>query len=184
MCESIDSFAWQKLAKRVNKASVSKGFWADEYPLNHHIMLVVSELCEAIEADRQGRYAYVEKYMDKLETEEFVCVYACHIKGTLEEELADAAMRLLDIIAQMGWIIDDIVCPAYVSLKYYGSFPLYCYSITEDLVLKPDGDRQAVLSALYGVMAVAHMYGIDLLNHIELKMRYNKTRPRLHGKRY
>ena len=184
MCESIDTFAWQKLAKRVNKASVSKGFWADEYPLNHHIMMVVSELCEAIEADRQGRYAYMEKYMDKLETEEFVCVYACHIKGTLEDELADAAMRLLDIIAQMGWIIDDIVCPAYVSLNYYGSFPLFCYSITQDLVLKPDGDRRAVLSALYGVMAVAYMYGIDLLNHIELKMRYNKTRPRLHGKRY
>lgn len=60
MCKTtdiIDTRLWQKLSARIHKDSVSKGFWDEDHPLNHCFMLVVCELCEAIEADRKGRYA-------------------------------------------------------------------------------------------------------------------------------
>lgn len=184
MCESIDSFAWQKLAVRIHKDSVSKGFWDEDHPLNHCVMLVVCELGEAIGADRKGRYAKKIVAIEQLYEHAFPIVYESHIKGTVEEELADTAMLLLDIIARMGWVIDDIVRPSCVSFSHYGSFPLLCYSVIEDLVCREFGERYAVLWALYKVLAIAYQYDIDLLEHIKLKMRYNKTRPRLHGKRY
>ena len=84
----------------------------------------------------------------------------------------------------MGWVIDDIVRPSCVSFSHYGSFPLLCYSITEDLVCREFGDRYAVLWAFYKILAIAYQYDIDLLEHIEMKMRYNKQRPQHHGKRY
>ena len=187
MCKTtdiIDSRLWQKLSMRIHKDSVSKGFWDEDHPLNHCFMLVVCELCEAIEANRKGRYAKKIVAIDQLYDHAFPVAYETHIKGSVEEELADTAMRLLDVIARMGWVIDDIVRPSCVSFSHYGSFPLLCYSITEDLVCREFGDRYAVLWALYKVLAIAHQYDIDLLEHIELKMRYNKTIPRLNGKRY
>lgn len=38
--------------------------------------------------------------------------------------------------------------------------------------------------AIHGVFAIADDQGIDLWRHIELKLAYNETRPRLHGKSY
>nr|DAN75640.1 MAG TPA: NTP-PPase-like protein [Caudoviricetes sp.] len=187
MCKTtdiIDTRLWQKLSARIHKASLSKGFWDEDQPLNHCIMLVVCELCEAIDADRKGRYAKKIVAIDQLYDHAFPIVYETHIKGSVEEELADTAMRLLDIIARMGWVIDDIVRPSCVSFSNYGSFPLLCYSITEDLVCREFGDRYAVLWAFYKVLAIAYQYDIDLLEYIELKMRYNKHRPKLHGRRY
>ena len=187
MCKTtdiIDTRLWQKLSERIHKDSVSKGFWDKDRPLNHCFMLVVCELCEAIEADRKGRYSKKIVAIDQLYDYAFPIAYETNIKGSVEEELADTAMRLLDIIARMGWVIDDIVRPSCVSFSHYGSFPLLCYSITEDLVYREFGARHAVLWAFYKVLAIAYRCDIDLLEHIEMKMRYNKQRPQHHGKRY
>ena len=182
--DTIDTLVWQKLAVRIHDDSVSKGFWDEDHPLNHCVMLVICELGEAVEADRRGRYAKKILVLEQLYEHAFPIVYESHIKGTLEEEVADTAMLLLGLIARMGWVIDDIVRPSCVSFSHYGSLPLLCYSVIEDLVSREFGDRYAVLWALYQVLAIAYKYDIDLLYHIELKMRYNKTRPRLNGKRY
>ena len=34
------------------------------------------------------------------------------------------------------------------------------------------------------ISALADAIGIDIERHIELKMQYNQSRPRLHGKKY
>lgn len=38
--------------------------------------------------------------------------------------------------------------------------------------------------ALYDLFTLAEVMGFDLMEHIRLKMEYNKTRERLHGKKY
>lgn len=180
----IDVLTSKELAQRIHEASVSKGFWNKDLPLNHHIMLVICELGEVVEAERRGRYATKIVALDYMYEHAYPFAYEHHIHGTVESELADVAMRLLDIIAKMGWMMDDQVCPENISLGDDDSLPLLCYSIIENLVCREFGDRYAVLWAFYGVLAIAHRYNIDLLNHIEMKMRYNKTRPMLNGKRY
>ena len=43
---------------------------------------------------------------------------------------------------------------------------------------------QVIDSALSFLFALASDMGVDLMQHIELKMRYNEERPYLHGKKY
>jgi len=73
------------------------------------LMLIVSELSEALEADRNGKHpppmllchdgighftqALVEIPADKIEKD----LYEGHIRGTVEEELADALIRIGDL---------------------------------------------------------------------------------------
>jgi len=69
------------------------------------LMLIVSELSEAMEADRKGKWRngrvvyYGENPQDITNK-----VYDEQIKGTVEEEIADAIIRLLDLASI--WNID------------------------------------------------------------------------------
>jgi len=94
------------------------------------LMLVVSELGEALEAHRKGSHANIESFVfhvsDK-EDKRYDDAFLIHIKDTFEDELADTVIRIADMCGYLG---------------------------------------------------------IDLAKHIELKMRYNATRERKHGKRY
>jgi hypothetical protein len=39
-------------------------------------------------------------------------------------------------------------------------------------------------AALFFLFAMAEDMNVDLIRHIELKMEYNETRPKKHGKKY
>jgi len=60
------------------KSSKEKGFWDKERNVGEALMLIVSELGEAIEAHRHGKLGLEEK-------------------DTFEDELADTAIRLFDL---------------------------------------------------------------------------------------
>lgn len=75
--------------------------------------------------------------------------------------------------------IDDIAC-MYSQL----SFTEAIYSI----FIKPIVDYQylstIVNEMIFSIFALAKHLDIDLLWHIEQKMRYNELRPMFHGKKY
>jgi NTP pyrophosphatase (non-canonical NTP hydrolase) len=75
-----------------------KGFWDKERNVGEMLMLVVSELGEAMEAHRKGIFA------DKLAWDTFngTHQFQSTIKDTFEDELADAVIRLLDMSAGLG----------------------------------------------------------------------------------
>ena len=67
------------------------------------LMLVVSELSEALEADRRGRYADISRLdfilgENAVSTEEqhFKIKFEHHVKDTFEDEIADTFIRLFD----------------------------------------------------------------------------------------
>ncbi|TXI13271.1 MAG: hypothetical protein E6Q68_01735 [Polynucleobacter sp.] len=95
-----------------------KGFWDEKRNVGEMLMLVVSELGEAIEARRKGRMCKEQKSME---------LFALNVKDTFEDEIADAIIRLLDMCGGLE---------------------------------------------------------IDIHWHVFAKLEYNKTRERLHGKKY
>lgn len=121
------------LRDEIHDAVKQKGFWpeGESHNIGERLMLVVSELGEAIEAHREGRMADRDSVVWAISTNDrshaIEEIFAPVIKDTFEDEIADAIMRLLDL------------CGA---LK------------------------------------------INIADHIFLKLEYNKTRPKLHGKRY
>ena len=110
-----------ELAQEIYQNNKGKGFWDKERNVGEMLMLVTSELGEAMEAHRKGRFANLEAY------EEFSEDFEDAIKDTFEDEIADSVIRLLDMCGGLG---------------------------------------------------------IDIDTHIRLKLEYNKTRERLHGKKY
>ena len=115
-------------AKYIHENNKAKGFWDKERYVGELLMLVVTELSEALEAHRENRFANI--YLFDLNTKEgvpFEQSFKTNIKDTFEDEIADAIIRFLDM----------------------------CNALD-----------------------------IDIEKHIELKVKYNQTRPRLHGKSY
>lgn len=121
-------------AKHIHQANKDKGFWDSERETGTLLMLCVSELSEALEADRKNRNANIKGYcevMDGYTPEDsplsFESSFKNFVKDTFEDELADTVIRILDLCGARG---------------------------------------------------------IDLEKHIDLKLKYNATRERMHGKKY
>lgn len=144
-----------KLAKKIHKANVEKGFYEDseclEAVIKSHapellhvfnsmlmgqrIALIQSEASEMLEADRHGRLfnsegIYSSEWKDHLllmSDEPFKEEFKNHVKDSLEDELADTIIRCLD---------------------------------------------------------TAGANGIDIDFHVKAKLRYNSLRPKKHGKEF
>jgi len=88
-----------KLRDRIHLGNKEKGFWDKERNFGELLMLVTSELAEALEAHR-GRGNTLDKKAFELETakgEEFKDAFEKYIKDTVEDEIADSIIRLLDL---------------------------------------------------------------------------------------
>ena len=184
MFGQLDMRKWQLLAEKVYQANVEKGFWDEDHPLHHCVMLVVCEVCELIEADRSARRSSEILGLKYLREEAYPVAYEVHVKDTVEGELADVAMRLLDLIARKKWNVGSWVHSYNRDFVSGKSFVEVCYSIVKTLVYAPDGSEFAVVHAFYIVLSVAEKAGIDLVRYVEMKMKYNRYRPLKNGKIY
>jgi len=79
--------------------ATEKGFHGkDQDDLIKKLMLVNCELCEAVEAERSGQGVWcMDIGMEIPSPDEFRLIY----KGSIEEEIADAIIRLADIAAMI-----------------------------------------------------------------------------------
>lgn len=97
-----------QLAQDIYANTKNKGFYDDPQPVSGRLMLVVSELAEALEADRREHYANLREYEEQigippvLGVAPFSEVFEHTIKDTFEDEVADAIIRLLDLCAHHG----------------------------------------------------------------------------------
>ena len=95
-----------ELSKRIHEANRLKGFYDKPVEVGTRLMLVVSELSEALEADRHGKYADLS-LLDEMEREGYqwsdplaklslLKRFESDVKDSHEDEIADAIIRLLD----------------------------------------------------------------------------------------
>lgn len=188
--ENINLNKWRD---RAYKTACEHGFHDKELSNEYCLMLVITELSEAIEADRKDKYADIGLFKEwqsnplpisgDLRISRFKQDFEEFIKGTVEEELADAAIRLLDLcglrnIELENDCLDDEVLEEYSRIFIGKTFTESIFNITKNLI---DGDISYSLIKIFGL---AKHLDIDLLWHIEQKQRYNELRPMLNGKRY
>ena len=188
-----------ELKDRAYRIACEHGFHDEEYSNEHFLALTITELSEAIEADRNNKRANIEQFeVDKnLATEllvsddsYFVTSYQKNIKGTIEEELADVFIRLLDLFGTLS--LDESIfsrenIQGYSEVYQDRSFTECIFDI-EELLIK----NKRIITTLHSlpeifllrILGLAKHLGIDLFYHIDLKMRYNELRPKKHGKKY
>ncbi|MCX6186038.1 MAG: hypothetical protein NTU43_03445 [Bacteroidetes bacterium] len=109
-------------SKVIHTINVEKGFWENPRNKGELLMLVVSELAEALEADRKNRYTStdVKKITALAKDENFIDEFTSHVKDTFEDEIADAVIRLLDMSAGLGIDIEKHI---EAKLRYNASRP-------------------------------------------------------------
>jgi NTP pyrophosphatase (non-canonical NTP hydrolase) len=85
-----------ELSQRIHAGNVERGFYEHPATFPDRCMLIVSEISEAVEAHREGRTTWKGYVAQALKMSEM----------NMEDELADAIIRLLDLSAYMGIDID------------------------------------------------------------------------------
>lgn len=86
-----------QLAKKISEANKAKGFTTATDNIGQTLMLVVSEVAEALEADRKGKYANLKEFNHAITPVNFKSHFEELVKDSFEDEIADAIIRLLDL---------------------------------------------------------------------------------------
>lgn len=186
-----------KIAKEIYEANRSKGFHDEEHSYEHMMCLVISELMEAVEADRKGRktsYHPEENFGAHaiMEDEKFKEWFECTTKDTVEDELADAVIRLFDTAGALGLelkseSINELVKAFNEEKASTMKFTECIYVIVFAIVDTPydhSSTTRSIRDGLALIIGYCSALNIDLWKHVELKLKYNSLRPYKHGKAY
>lgn len=99
----------KETAIQIHENNKAKGFWDKKRNVGEMLMLVNSELCEALEADRENKYANrkgfevdQENWNDENDPVRYKMDFERSIKNSFEDEIADAMIRLMDISVGLG----------------------------------------------------------------------------------
>ena len=184
------------LKKEIYSNAVAHGFHDEKLTVEHYLGLVLSEIGEAINADRNPNAPTVtEATLEQAQLlaladqsighVAFVEFFKSNIKGSVIEELADVAIRILDLAGKLGMKFDDDL--EANDLVFDTTFPdrLFGFAMTLDNLDYEFTDEDDFLECLEEITSIAmHFTNLNLWKVVGLKMIYNKTRPVLNGKKY
>lgn len=186
------------LSKQAYESANNKGF----YPgtgTTFHLMFIIVEMSEVLQADRKDRHGSIEDYESEIEMgRDIPTAYKNTLEGTVESEFADIAIRMLSLL---GSIMDSAKVELMSDEDIKDEHALAIYTFRLDIVrdLYRIIERMGVFDLndtpkwylakhiqemLIDIFAIAHNHNINLMEHIRLKMKYNETRPYLHGYKY
>jgi len=186
-----------KLSARIYSWATKQGFWTSDVTINHSMALVITEIAEVIEADRNGRHADPEGFEKKIFTldagdpdyqAKWIAAFKDHLKDSVEDEMADTVIRILDIGGHMRLRWDKITASNY--FREFRSFDM-CENALALIVgftnTKFVIQRRMLWAVLYVFKWFKSLRQNDdhgLLWYIDRKMDFNATRPKKNGKKY
>lgn len=196
-----------KLAKKIYEDNQKKGFWTFKRPDTELLVLIQSEMFEALEAERKNSYAQdISACQAQIDQPGFQAFFKETIKDSFEDELADTVIRILDMCGGRGIDLSTLyLIPNLrswpqenesLSLLQAQQFSLpsivleFSFLISQVLQqqLKTTYPDQAlskgVCQLLLYVLSVAQHFRVRIWEHVDLKLAYNRNRAHKHGKKY
>ena len=176
-----------KLRDKAYQCAIAHGWHEENLSDEHFLCLVISELMEAVEADRKGNHADTDAFNRYYNCVNFKENFERQIKGTVEEELADACIRLLDLAGlrsvDLGEVdLDELKCSeGFFNWSFTDAiFSLVC-NITDTDYIETHSFDSFLRVALVEILVFCVQKEIDIFWYIEQKMKYNELRPYKHG---
>ena len=183
-----------KLPMTCHKTNKANGFWDKNEPRVKRRMLIVSEIGELIEAMRTTKVQEVSvasintQYLLEAATElemnksVYQAAYNKFLKGTIEEEFADIAIRIFDyccgfnIELPLEWYYepDDEFKPILDEEEIFDKLERLITNI-----IKEDFETAFIL-----IRHLCYYHNIDLIQNVILKNYFNSTREHMHGKSF
>lgn len=189
-----------ELRDRSYQCAIAHGWHEKDLSDEHFLCLVISELMEAVEADRKGKNADTIHFNQEMDyclrelkvfgenyDKAFVDMFEYYIKDSVEDELYDACIRLLDLAGlrnvDLGEVNSDkLKCSeGFFDWTFTESvFSMVC-NITDSDYIETHSFDSYLRVALMEIMSFCVKKNIDIFWHIEQKMKYNELRPYKHG---
>ena len=189
-----------ELRDKAYQCAVKHGWHEENLSNEHFLCLVISELMEAVEADRKGIKSQAVRFnkdMDYLIHElklygekydkAYIEIFNRYIKDSVEDELADACIRLLDLAGlrsvDLGEVdFDELKCSeGFFDWSFTEAiFSLVC-NITDLDYIETHSFDSFLRMALVEILVFCVQKDIDIFWYIEQKMKYNELRPYKHG---
>lgn len=173
------------LRDKAYQCAVKHGWHDENLSDEHFLCLVISELMEAVEADRKGMHAnrdIFDYYMKqrRRDDDEFMYAFKHDVKDSMEDELADACIRLLDLAGLRGYDLDSFDYEGsdtedYSDMTFTESMFRICVYVTDNFY------RDEPFILLNEIFAFCRDRNIDIFWCIEQKMKYNELRSYRHG---
>lgn len=183
------------LKERAYKTAVEHGFHEDVKPDVFYLGLVMSEAGEAINADRKGLHADTKAFEeDEAKGIPFAESFKKNVKDSVEDEIADIVIRLLDFAGLKGYELSFI--SYYQQSKHLFLLELKKCGLSGVLFqlmwsLSDALDENCTGPGIIGLLSVfSDCFGMftgsdkDLWWFVAKKMQYNEHRPMLNGKKY
>lgn len=179
-----------ELRDKAYQCAVAHGWHEENLSNEHFLCLVISELMEAVEEDRKDRHAKVEMFKEwqgnsvplteETRIRRFMEDFEAYIKDSVEDELADAIIRLLDYCGKFNFVIDDS-CSDSEAIEDFSrlfkkmTFTESIFHIVESI------SRFEIQVGFLKIFGFCKQKAIDIFWYIEQKMKYNELRPYKHG---
>ena len=142
-----------QLRDEIHANAKEKGFCDSKKEVGTMLMLIVSELAEALEADRTGNFCNFSKYEERKK-------YEFELKHKQETD-----------VNFMPRSSSSILSPEEIEKQ---AFETYIKNTFEDEL------ADVIIRTLF----ICGYLGIDIERNVLAKMRYNKTREKMHSKKY
>lgn len=188
-----------ELSRTIHANAVEHGFWSEAPSTEHCLMLVVTEIAAMVEADRKDNVAVInhirkQRYLPAAQkcrlvddvdaASDFSAAFDEMVKNTVEDEMADVVIRLLDLAGAYGLDFDKLN-----PIKYHRAFDRFSFTENAFNLIKGlcrDGISvfKRIQFGIHYMTLWAESRGVNLDWHVRAKMRYNVTRPYKHGKKY
>lgn len=183
-----------KLRDKAYQCAVAHGWHEENLSNEHFLCLVISELMEAMEADRKGRHADTKKFNQKMDyyihemklygenyDKAYRDTFEYCLKDSVEEELADVCIRLLDLagLRNCELLYMDSLYIEEISFTEFSY--MFCSFITNPDKSQKDWLKLHISCSLGRIFSWCRAKNIDIAWHIEQKIKYNELRPYKHG---
>lgn len=180
---------FNELIERAHSQAKSMGWWDEERNIGELLMLIVSECGEALEAHRNGMVNHIGNTpLDHIgivgtsvvmDRNAWVDEFRSKLKDHMPDELADIAIRIADFMGHQKWGYEEF------SLKLESdNVGESLYAVVSNIT---HYQRPLSVNLCYAVSLVfdlAKRHNIDLWRSVELKLAYNASRGKKHGKAY
>ena len=184
-----------ELRDRAYNTAKEHGWHDKEYSDEHWLMLIITEIAEAVQSDRKNLHADIAKFKEwqgnrlplseETRTRRFKENFDAYIKNTVEDELADVVIRCLDLAGLHGWDLQNATENQLnnndlTDIFSDRTFAHICFHICARIFMAID-EEDATRNVIINVLRYCDHKGIDIAWHIEQKMKYNELREYKHG---
>lgn len=184
-----------ELIDKAYDIACAHGFHDIRWPDYHWLTLTIGEVSEMVDAHRRINRADIDAFNTRTNVHpDYKDRFNAYIKDTVEDEMADIAIRLYDFAGLLGVKFSDEELKSDMHDNFdkdFGNssfieraFFLIQLLSNPDMTIESLGANTFIRQILGYLECWADNAHIDLLWHIEHKMEYNKMRERRHNKAY